>query len=590
VRNWTPTGTPIRWAIGLGLLGVCLFGAVACTGPKMLGTRRGDSDTAVEGADASPHRRRTLAHRPARPALLPGWQEKHYPPVSAAIPQIPDAEMVNDDTLCAVCHENYVKYHHSSVHQAQSCETCHGPGSQHIRTRGKEPGLIRSFKTMKPAQRSEVCLQCHQKDGCVPGTRWRTSAHAHAGVSCTDCHKGHYNVPPGTPATTVAKETDLQDSLQRVSAQEPSKEKVDMKAIRAASHFMGAAHAATCYRCHEQKQVMQHVGHPHQINGPKGFSCTTCHDPHGIIRKETRTELCLKCHKGHPQWYGSQHAQHGVACADCHNPHAPEPAIRAADPQTCLSCHQQFTELQRVAHSHQICGAVGMTCTTCHDPHGNIRKETRTDLCLQCHKGHPTMAWDSSIHANYGVACTDCHNPHPSTEVPQFVDIQHTHVRRPKRLPMSVEQPYVCYQCHAKIAALFELPHHHPVREGKMVCSDCHDPHGSNQKNLREPTVNLVCYRCHSEFSGPFAWEHPPVSENCAICHNPHGTVADNLLRQPTTFLCLRCHAGHRGMRRNIDDVQLYRPAFYTNCTQCHSQVHGSNLPAATRRGPRLTR
>jgi len=44
---------------------------------------------------------------------------------------------------------------------------------------------------------------------------------------------------------------------------------------------------------------------------------------------------------------------------------------------------------------------------------------------------------------------------------------------------------------------------------------------------------------------GPFAFEHPPVTERCTICHEPHGTVAKDLLRKPVTFLCLQCHAGH---------------------------------------------
>ena len=68
--------------------------------------------------------------------------------------------------------------------------------------------------------------------------------------------------------------------------------------------------------------------------------------------------------------------------------------------------------------------------------------------------------------------------------------------------------------------------------------------------NLKEATINLVCYKCHAEKQGPFAFEHPPVRENCCICHNPHGAVANNLLKQPATFLCLRCHAGHNGLHR----------------------------------------
>jgi DmsE family decaheme c-type cytochrome len=169
------------------------------------------------------------------------------------------------------------------------------------------------------------------------------------------------------------------------------------------------------------------------------------------------------------------------------------------------------------------------------------------------------------------------------------VNIEHTRVHRHKRLPMSVDEPYVCYKCHPGIYAKTTLPSHHPIIEGKMVCSDCHDGHGQKTGNLKEVTVNLVCYKCHAEKQGPFVWQHPPVEENCGICHDPHGTVANNLLHQPTTFLCLRCHSGHRGLRRNIDGDPTIRPAFYTDCSQCHSQVHGSDLPAITRT-PRLTR
>ena len=48
-----------------------------------------------------------------------------------------------------------------------------------------------------------------------------------------------------------------------------------------------------------------------------------------------------------------------------------------------------------------------------------------------------------------------------------------------------------------------------------MVCSDCHDPHGQETGNLKEATINLLCYKCHAEKQGPFAFEHPPVRENC---------------------------------------------------------------------------
>jgi DmsE family decaheme c-type cytochrome len=259
--------------------------------------------------------------------------------------------------------------------------------------------------------------------------------------------------------------------------------------------------------------------------------------------------------------------------------------LAAVAPYVCYKCHTDMPTYQQIAGPHQILGQNGFNCTTCHDPHGKIREESRSELCLQCHKsGSPAMAWHSSTHNIAGVACTDCHNPHPKTNVPQIVNISHTDIKRPKRLMMSVQEPETCYKCHQKIFSLNALPSHHPIKEGKMVCSDCHDGHGQREGNLKGETLNLVCYKCHADKQGPFVYEHPPVTENCAYCHEPHGTVANNLLRQPTTFLCLRCHTGHRRHHSgaNINGNMDNQLGFYTDCTQCHTQIHGSDL-----RGPR---
>ncbi len=66
-----------------------------------------------------------------------------------------------------------------------------------------------------------------------------------------------------------------------------------------------------------------------------------------------------------------------------------------------------------------------------------------------------------------------------------------------------------------------------------MVCSDCHDPHGQQNDNIKAEglNVNQLCYKCHADKQGPFAHPHPPVTENCAYCHSPHGAVANNLLK-----------------------------------------------------------
>jgi len=466
---------------------------------------------AVGLASCSLPPKRTVA--PKSENIQTGWpkpylrfREAELPPLKADYPQIADAEYVHDDELCMTCHETYAKSFAHNVHRNQRCEDCHGPASRHLKTRGRKPDLILSLKRLPKPQVSEVCLKCHEQYACTPGAEWRTSMHAHKGLGCTDCHRAHYNVKPGTPATSGPGETALEmpGELRLASATQAQDEKEkpvsNLPSLRGTSHHLAAIAPNVCYRCHKEKYQLQEIASPHQIGGKNDFNCTTCHDPHG-----------------------------------------------------------------------------------------KILESSRMDLCLKCHTGAPTGAWHSSTHNLQGVACTDCHNPHPDTALHQVVDISHTDVRRPKRMPMSVNDPDVCYKCHRQIMAQQSMSSHHPIREGKMFCSDCHDSHGQFEKNLNQPTINMVCYKCHADKQGPFVYEHPPVTENCAICHNPHGTVANNLLRQPTTFLCLRCHTGHRtapnfGPHTSAGLVDVGKSpslqrAFYSDCSQCHSQIHGSDLP-----------
>jgi DmsE family decaheme c-type cytochrome len=266
--------------------------------------------------------------------------------------------------------------------------------------------------------------------------------------------------------------------------------------------------------------------------------------------------------------------------------------MSVAQPAACYRCHTDKKELQTIAHPHQIGGVTGINCTTCHTPHGPLREGVKTDLCLKCHNGIQTSQWHSSSHSLEGVACTDCHNPHPRSNVPRLVEISSTHVTRPTRLPMTVEQPGVCYKCHPKIAGRVNLPSRHPIREGKMVCSDCHDVHRRRNEGIDAETINLLCYECHAEKRGPFVYEHPPVTENCCYCHEPHGTMEKNLMRQATSFLCLRCHTGHRRDPNrfrhwsSIDGNPAAQQALYSDCVQCHFEIHGTNFPSITRIGP----
>jgi len=492
-------------------------------GPVVFGILLLSLATLASTSCKSPHQ----VTRRTEPNLDPGWPRGNnfftqvsYQQVKGQVPILEGAEYVNDDELCAQCHGAYAKSFADNVHRGDTCESCHGPASRHLETQGREPGLIFSFKTGDPVARAEACLKCHEENQCAAGVQWRNSKHAHCGVTCVECHHGHYNVPAGTSPTTEPGQT---------------------------QQLPGAPIIQTGFR-DTANLAMQNSG--------QGY---------------------VKPTKNLPSLRGTSQNLGAVA------------------PGICYRCHCDKRELEQIAGPHQICGPNGFNCTTCHNPHGQIKEESRKDLCLQCHKGAPTMAWHSSTHNINGVACTDCHNPHPKTNVPQIVNISHTNITRPKRLTMSVQEPEACYKCHPKIYGLNALPSHHPIKEGKMVCSDCHDAHGQETGNLKEATINLLCYKCHADKQGPFAFEHPPVRENCATCHEPHGTVANNLLRQPATFLCLRCHPGHygvhppgsgtAGLQINTDST-LHAP-LYTDCTQCHPQVHGTDR--ITQRGNSTT-
>ncbi len=554
-----------------------------------------------------------------------------FAPLKVALPTIPDADFLYEDDFCMTCHETYVTlFKENNPHRTQRCEDCHGPATEHIASRGQEPGKILNFKNLKPAERSEICLKCHE-DGKVPHvTQWRTSVHAHKGVSCSDCHQSHQEVPPGTPASTLDEEaarspnTEIARTLPRVdpqlrksslanaptqdaSASDDSTQSASTITAAPVKPHMGAVQPDVCIRCHQGSFELNVLSGPHQVAPGSQFKCTTCHDAQGTLTRQTGKELCLSCHN-QPlagEWHSSSHNEAGLECIDCHNPHpnvaassieqkklgAPIPLpvpMYVPEAQVCVRCHQDTAQLVEIADPHQVGGPNNFQCSTCHDPHGKIRQYTRQELCLKCHTGTPTAAWHSSVHNLQGVLCTDCHNPHPDTHVLDNVDIRHTNIRRPLRTPMSVNDPDTCYRCHPKQFAQSVMPSHHPIWEGKMVCSSCHNSHGEALRLLNEPVLNLVCYRCHMELQGPFVYEHPPVTQDCTICHNPHGAVANNLLHQPTTFLCLRCHSGHRNgppfhdanLLPDIGTNPDLQRAFYNDCTECHSQIHGSDVPS----------
>ncbi len=198
----------------------------------------------------------------------------------------------------------------------------------------------------------------------------------------------------------------------------------------------------------------------------------------------------------------------------------------------------------------------------------SLPPQAKSLICLKCHTANATFNlhnWNGSEHSINDVTCIDCHNIHAGPDL----------IVRPR------DTFRICFKCHKKIEARFNLPSHHPIQEERVFCTDCHDPHGStNEKLLREDTVKATCTRCHAEKEGPFIYEHAEDTEDCRTCHTPHGSVNNNLLKVQLPFLCLQCHVGHVTNTTDPGKRQSY-----TRCTDCHSQIHGTDIPGATGTG-----
>ncbi len=268
---------------------------------------------------------------------------------------------------------------------------------------------------------------------------------------------------------------------------------------------------------------------------------------------------------------------------------------------TCVRCHDHVAnDFRHAFHAQQ-----GVECEDCHGPgslhvdgNGDVAKiiefrsrpvKDANGVCLSCHiQNAGVRHWVAGPHEANSVRCTDCHQVHaaaaPGPTPPRmnfdtaspghttFVEkfVPESGVMMERRSAIND----ACLKCHQAQRAQMQLPYHHPLREGKLDCVDCHDPHGGPAgNNLRMANANQLCLSCHAQYRGPFMYQHPPVNENCMNCHTPHGSANTNLLTLSEPALCLQCHIGHH------DGAGL---PLVDRCTDCHNTIHGSDVPTAT--------
>lgn len=261
-------------------------------------------------------------------------------------------------------------------------------------------------------------------------------------------------------------------------------------------------------------------------------------------------DSCIGCHEDRANSLkGTVHAKSNV------------PGSPATD-KGCESCHGPGSDHVASGGGKGVGGLVAFTSK-------KLSAGEKSKFCLNCHGSDFKLSfWKQGEHARSDVACSDCHKVHTAGK------------------SSNVKEPDTCLSCHKEIRRDLNKYSRHPILEGKVNCSDCHDPHGTlSHGMIKAENNNQLCYKCHADKRGPFLWEHPPVEENCTICHNPHGAKASKLLKEKMPNICQDCHDWQRHPGTIYDANSGFKGSspsnrfFARSCTNCHYNIHGSNAP-----------
>jgi predicted CXXCH cytochrome family protein len=293
-----------------------------------------------------------------------------------------------------------------------------------------------------------------------------------------------------------------------------------------------------------------------------------------------------------------------AACKECHegphagferSPHKPfvSSPKDALDKHGCQSCHgpggPHVAHLEKPEEIYQY--IISYT---------HIKPMEGSAVCMRCHDDTMTLAhWRRTGHAKANIGCVDCHEIHKDPEkqaknahasnAANAVKIPFYVAKRESNKLLKSDEVTLCASCHRKEVWEFRNNFHHPLPEGRIICSDCHEPHptrdtarktgaltnANTSLQIRRDggrTTTGMCITCHAQVAGPFAFEHDPVKglsgDGCTECHKAHGSHNPKLLNSFSRGLCAQCHS---------DKLVTHFPGRTCWQTGCHVAVHGSH-------------
>jgi len=241
--------------------------------------------------------------------------------------------MQNWDHMCADCHSTNLRKEFDDSTQTfataysemnVACESCHGPGRDHVEFARKEKGWgslvnfgLADVNSSNVAQ-IESCAKCHARRGFV-----------HPGHHAGDKFLDHF-----LPEVTQPWSPDMTVPTYHVDGQ------IDDEVY--------------VYGSYIQSKMF------HQ-----GVKCVDCHDPHTVKLHTYSNQLCTRCHVPNdknptgfdtPAHHFHQNGTDGAKCVECHMPEKtymgidarrdhsiriprPDLSVKHGSPNACNKCH-----------------------------------------------------------------------------------------------------------------------------------------------------------------------------------------------------------------------------------------------------------
>jgi len=241
----------------------------------------------------------------------------------------------------------------------------------------------------------------------------------------------------------------------------------------------------------------------------------------------------------------------------------------------------KLSRQQQTEHGHSAHGRAGITCLTCHAPHGsnqpaNLKLPVNT-LCLSCHDGEGDIdANDLRKHTRHFAddanLCSSCHFPRTAKSGHEFDVRAHTYkVIFPAESETTPDLPNTCAECHSGT----------PSQLTSLL-------------RARWPDVSPVAYAHASPRSSG-----PSFSPDQLIAPNSASAIFVPTAAGTYTFLLTVINEDGRrsrpavltldateGVDQNLPDLRQSRYMGSTRCSICHSDVHDDWL--GTRHGRSL--